>query len=114
MRRPALVLVMVAALGASAAVPAQAGKVLSFKNARAETAAIAAADCERDPECDEAEVGSCRRQAIRRIRCAAVTRDLDSDAPEQCTTLVLVRLRIDGRAVAEPGEPACTAILPPA
>ncbi|HEX6116120.1 MAG TPA: hypothetical protein VFY99_03400 [Solirubrobacterales bacterium] len=111
MRRGVAIAGAIAALLVCSA-PAQAGKVLSFAKARAATTEEAHRACKAEPGCDESGVGTCRRQAIRRIRCIAIIRDDAADSAGPCRWSVLVRLRIDGSASAESGPRDCATMLP--
>ncbi|MGI8461882.1 MAG: hypothetical protein ACR2OC_09660 [Solirubrobacterales bacterium] len=93
MKKVLIVLVLAATASVSFAATAQAGKVLSGNRASALTNLVAERDCDRDPGCERYGVDNCRRQAIRRITCVAITQGTDSfGAAVQCERNVLVRL----------------------
>ena len=53
---------------------------------------MAKRDCNADPDCSAYGVRSCRRQAIRKVRCASRTEGVDPLGAYFCERPVLVRL----------------------
>jgi hypothetical protein len=88
-----IVLSLAAMLSVSFAAMAQArGKVLSGKRAAAVTKLVAERNCNRDPDCLRYGAANCRRQAMRRVSCLAITQGTDASGNYQCERRVLVRL----------------------